>query len=559
MRLGVIFQGGGAKFVTLLAAAEVIEEIAADSPDIEIAATAGTSAGAFAAYALASPSEAPTFRPRARLGGIKLLPKLNFLNNPGFFTRARKAIAISRGRTIAPSGILEEFVREFVPRSEIYLKDTSLPVYICATDLANGKMVTFSSYNTNDRVSEALADSAAIPVFFRSVVSGRQFIDGGICANLPDETVFKAEDRVDAVLALSFDEEDFITPVSLFSFLGAMVSTSIDHSIEKAADRIERAGGAVVRLSRMFGTLDFNRAMETLADENMFKTQKDLVRQRISQELGKLSSKRSATSQPPTKRPRIVRSDDPLYLALRRLRPFRCVRSEVRALGFTLSGLHGMKDELVHIVSYCPTETNAGEAKDGLAYVRIGIANLSVNDVAQMGVVIRDRNGRSIPTTSVVLEAPLGDGNSSQKQYFYLHIFDEIIPTKDTPITVTQTVYIDDLLGDLRRHGVDAFRSKANVRDAPEHFMYVATPKDFGRIRLTELHESEHRLNNPRALSDLEASRTNWSFGRALSSDEVRDVRAEVRARHADFEVAGWHISSAKENTWMGCLIEKTS
>jgi predicted acylesterase/phospholipase RssA len=554
MRLGVIFQGGGAKLVSLLAAAQVLEEIESES-DLEIVAAAGTSAGALSAFALASKTPAADFRIKTQAAGERMMP----LVSKHLKSRYRSLWRLSRGKPILPENTLEDFVRDFCSGSEDFLKDTNRRLHVCASD----------------RVVESLADSAAIPMIFRSQKSKRQYVDGGICSNLPDAGIFD-QDGVEAILALSFDDEEYQHPESLGSFVGSLMSTSIEHSMKVASLEIERCNGIVVKLPRSFGTLEFERAMETLRNDNEFNAQLDLVRQRVSQAISELrerptvAAEKDVVGAPNTveKSRRVISGDDPLYVALRRLNPFRCLRTEVRLLGFDVCpaprSTEANRDELVHIVTYEPSsllsEGNIKGTDQQLSYVRVGVlVDLPLEQAANIGIEIKDKFGIHITASSMIqFQSTLNQDTGKQvSQTYYVHVFDEPVPVERTPVTVTQTINLPGLSEDLRDHGTDCIRTFCRRGDAPEQVFSIAVPNEFGKIKVSDLHENEHRLKAPERLANTKASHSSWSFGRPLTPEEKAEIVASVRARSSDFEVYGWCVPKAKEDTYMGCLIER--
>lgn len=570
MRLGVIFQGGGAKLVSLLAAAQVLEEIEAEN-DLEIVAVAGTSAGALSAFALASDTPAADFRSRARSAGERIMPVVSKALNAKYKSLWR----LSRGLPILPENILEDFVKDFSSGSEQFLKDTSRRLHVCASDVSNGARIVFSTSNSNDRVVESLADSAAIPMVFRSQKSKRQYVDGGICSNLPDAAIFE-NDNVEAILAVSFDDEDYQHPTSIAAFAGSIMSTSIEHSMKVATHEIEKCNGIVVKLPRSFGTLEFERAMETLRNDNEFNAQLDLIRQRVSIAISELrempvdpendDKERSEAASQVNRR--IIAGDDALYVALRRLNPFRCLRTEVRLLGFDLGSSAGPsstnRDELVHIVSYEPSTAPDDAGVQGtdqqLSFVRVGIlVDLPPEQAENIGIEIRDNQGAHIPASSMIQFQRTVDEDTGKEfsQTHYVHVFKDPVPVDRTPVTVTQTINLPSLSKDLKEHGTDCIRTFCRRGDAPEQVFTIAVPKDFGRVKISDLHENEHRLRAPERLPNVKASHNKWSFGQPLNTTELAEIEASVRARNSDFEVYGWYVPEAKEDTYMGCLIER--
>jgi predicted acylesterase/phospholipase RssA len=64
----VVFQGGGARFMALLAAAEALQELQTTN-DLRIASVSGTSAGSLAAAMVATNQPIDRFKSRIKMGG----------------------------------------------------------------------------------------------------------------------------------------------------------------------------------------------------------------------------------------------------------------------------------------------------------------------------------------------------------------------------------------------------------------------------------------------------------------------------------------------------------
>jgi NTE family protein len=86
----------------------------------------------------------------------------------------------SRGSHLSEPDSLQRLVASHLPVTEI--EDLRLPLSIVVTDATTGEVVLLN----RGRADRALMASTAIPGIFPSVpIDGREFIDGGVAANVP--------------------------------------------------------------------------------------------------------------------------------------------------------------------------------------------------------------------------------------------------------------------------------------------------------------------------------------------------------------------------------------
>jgi NTE family protein len=87
-----------------------------------------------------------------------------------------------------------EFLRENIKAKKI--QDLKIPLIINATDLDNGKSVSF----TRGNLAERIAASCCLPILFAPVcINGIHYVDGGIFSNLPVSVIRNVCDKVVAV------------------------------------------------------------------------------------------------------------------------------------------------------------------------------------------------------------------------------------------------------------------------------------------------------------------------------------------------------------------------
>jgi NTE family protein len=161
-KIGLILSGGGARGFAHLGVIKALNENGI-FPDL----VSGTSAGAIVGSLYAdgySPDE--------------ILKIMNPGNRLQYFSPV-----VPKGGLMQISG-LEKILRENL-RAKSF-SDLKIPLFVCATDLNNGKAVYFSE---GELIMPVLA-SASIPVLFRPIVIDKvQYVDGGVLDNMPIKPV----------------------------------------------------------------------------------------------------------------------------------------------------------------------------------------------------------------------------------------------------------------------------------------------------------------------------------------------------------------------------------
>src|SRR3989442_9107102 len=176
LKVQLAFQGGGAKIVALLAAAEAVQELEKKS-EVKVTRLAGTSAGAIVAALLAAEVSIPAVRDRLRSQyGQNLIAKFPKKSS---LTAVIQALQGKRFWNDAP---LAEWLETELGAVRQF-SDLKRKLFVYSANLeAGGAEVQISS----DLVT-ALLESAGLPFCFRTWRSGGQTInvDGGLCQNLP--------------------------------------------------------------------------------------------------------------------------------------------------------------------------------------------------------------------------------------------------------------------------------------------------------------------------------------------------------------------------------------
>jgi len=157
-KTGLVLSGGGARGFAHLGVIQALNENNI-YPDV----ISGTSAGAITG-ALYADGHAP-----------KEIMKLLSSNSRLHYMK----LTVPREGLLQISGVLRILRDNLKAKTFAELK---IPLYVCATDLNNGRAVYFSD---GDLIGPIIA-SASIPVLFKPVViNGISFVDGGVLDNLP--------------------------------------------------------------------------------------------------------------------------------------------------------------------------------------------------------------------------------------------------------------------------------------------------------------------------------------------------------------------------------------
>ncbi|HBY00977.1 MAG TPA: phospholipase [Rikenellaceae bacterium] len=172
-KLGLALSGGGVKGFAHAGALKALEE-AGIRPDV----IAGTSAGAIVA-ALYSAGHSPDeicslFKGRYFNDFVELnIPKNGFFGISGFSKFLKKNICYKT------------------------FEELPIPIYVVATDLDNGRSITFSSGELHKKIIA----SACVPVVFNPIeIDGIHYVDGGIFKNFPVSVI---RDKCETIIGIN--------------------------------------------------------------------------------------------------------------------------------------------------------------------------------------------------------------------------------------------------------------------------------------------------------------------------------------------------------------------
>jgi NTE family protein len=169
MRIGIALSGGGSRGIAHLGILKALEEFG-----IRTGIISGTSAGAIigALYAYGyKPDEILEIVLKTRL--LKIL-------RPAFTKRGLLTLEKTYN-----------FFNSLLPTDSF--DSLKIPLYICATNVKNGRPTFFSSGS----LIRSVMASSAIPVIFSPVeIEGNHYIDGGITNNMPVDPLIEHCDKI---------------------------------------------------------------------------------------------------------------------------------------------------------------------------------------------------------------------------------------------------------------------------------------------------------------------------------------------------------------------------
>jgi predicted acylesterase/phospholipase RssA len=267
-RCQLAIQGGGAKFVALVAALEAIEELEKEGV-IKVTRIAGTSAGAIAGTLFAA---------RVPMAVVKAsLEKINIRQLLPPVGKSRMLWRFVRGQPFWGTDNIRKELQNLLKHGKVsgvavgdLAKPPGIPIYITATDLRNSGLRTCDD---NEAIVNALLDSCALPLVFRAARNPvSNIVDGGICENLPSDLLTKHVSIDGPVLGLSFVPKASDTPKTTFEFCKALLATAINNSMMRAKRSL---GDAVYDINTNIDTFDFDM---TFSDSNRLRAEYENVR-----------------------------------------------------------------------------------------------------------------------------------------------------------------------------------------------------------------------------------------------------------------------------------------
>ena len=258
-KVQVAFQGGGAKIFALLAAAEVLSEMA-KAGDIEIVRVAGTSAGAIIATGFGWRLDFSELR--TKIVGAELESCFPPCSKLKIFWK------FFRNKPLYPENSLKTLLSDLLGiKPELTFADMEAKggpkVVLTKSNVVARKQ---ECTNKEDYVIASIMDSCAIPFVFRTTYSGPvPWFDGGITGNLPTKWLDGDVPIIAVMLDQAYDEESVKRK---FGLLKAMLDSAVDVLVHH--DSLRKGVSSVRMKTNQVSLLDFGDAHEILAakDQN---------------------------------------------------------------------------------------------------------------------------------------------------------------------------------------------------------------------------------------------------------------------------------------------------
>jgi predicted acylesterase/phospholipase RssA len=256
-RISIAFQGGGAKVIALLAAAEAISELIREDA-IEVVAVSGSSAGSIAALLLSAGVDFSKVRYALEKNEEHI--SQNFPTMKSIAMTMKAADYLVRGKPIYSPRLFNSMINKVLGESGVdVLKDISdvqkIPLFITVSDIYLGKTIIHDRGNIRD----ALRKSCAIPFVFSSHKADDQgqFVDGGVFDNLPTDVLIKNSPLDVPVFALGFPPDVAEPAANSFRYILSLMFSVISYKVSSSRESIGE--DFVYELKTSLGTLDFNK------------------------------------------------------------------------------------------------------------------------------------------------------------------------------------------------------------------------------------------------------------------------------------------------------------
>ncbi len=265
--INVAFQGGGAKLISLIAAAHAIADLERNG-ELKVKAVSGSSAGSIAAFLLAAGADFDKLRDAIRKSDKHIQKHFPKLTNSGLYRRTMMFSLF--GRPIYSEKRFNEIVSDILMKIDI---DTSKSIkdyvnekrlYIISSDIYEAKSVAASS---DEVILNVLRASCAIPIVFASFnqVGGGQSADGGIFDNMPTDILMSDRGENTPVFAIGFKPEQLTPATSPLSYIYTIASSSIYYRVAQSRRMI--GDDMVLDLETSLTTLDFCKIVSVGVDQ----------------------------------------------------------------------------------------------------------------------------------------------------------------------------------------------------------------------------------------------------------------------------------------------------
>lgn len=527
----VMFQGGGARVVELLAAAEALERIEKET-GVKVVMAGGVSAGAIAAAALAVHEDTKIVRSRLAVAGRDFLKKqeanLRKLTARPKVTSMRTLLLIRdiiQGNPILSRRRLRIALKDaFAPHvriSKFLMSNTRIPLVVFVSNLDHGNSEAISK--AEEPLITAIERSVSLPFVFSTFDTGEE-TDGGVCGNLPISFFAQDQESDAKILAIHFAEEknNLNDPLG---YARALLSSAMNSSVREAIDQVEKLGGISYEMkNRGIGTFEFEKAVELADDELRYAKLVEELKKDLEKKIDRLFTQVTITK-----------------LSLRRLQEYparRIHKSLVEEFPYhkTLSAqaqIHNQarpgplivkqSDRLISACQFVPSPENSHKMiraiRHGLPYGEYPISLLDIK--------VRDRHRKEllfIPEI-VSFRDKAGDINNQ-----VLLVLEKGVSVADCPVKVSTSFDYPALtnLNDKKPEWSMSRRTEEMPFSlAPtRRFWIVVTPSAI-KLKVNDVSKVSPELFEPDLVDRLKSVNNNWSHGTQLDKTKARPLFVE--------------------------------
>jgi predicted acylesterase/phospholipase RssA len=271
MEFKVAFQGGGAKFVTLLAAVDALS-LAQKTNKICFSHIIGSSAGGLAATLLGLESNISTLRATLQKEEVRNRLRKITIEKAGLSSLWK----IFRGEPIIDEKHLHDLFSEIlisVTGGNLdHTPDIKTRTSLVITNIrtSTSEIVDINGMKIRD-IADNLVNTCAIPFVLRGFGAARNahLVDGGLFENFPTSALTQDDYPNRRVIGITFKKsapEVNLPSWGLLSYASHIISAAIDSNIEPSLKSLHQQN--IIHLPNSWGTFDFKGALNSIGDKN---------------------------------------------------------------------------------------------------------------------------------------------------------------------------------------------------------------------------------------------------------------------------------------------------
>lgn len=525
VRIQLALQGGGTKICALVAALQKVDEYVT-AKKIEITQIAGTSAGAIAGALYASGLSMEVLR--TYLEQLPLAQVQTALPVPGLGSLVR----VARSRPIWNEKVVRAALAKLLKQVNVRtfgdVRKKGRALFVVASDIRTSAIKVYK--DDDEDVLSAVMDSCGLPFLFRTAIrgDGPLYVDGGICENLPSDTLEPYSATAGPVIGIGFPSTSAGTPQTPVQFLGSLLDASINASMARARQRL---GDRFFELPTTLTTFDVKLAKEVGFGPEyqniMNETQRQLDRFLAAGNPGRVL-KKSAWDKLDSETMATMRR---IYEAQHASVKLDCLSAKfvVRANSLVSDPSHhdfNRADEVTHEVEFQP---------DGgpLHCYKVKLAMAPSSEFHQdTDWRVFDKLGDDVAAERVPIVDPVQDRQARAFLLFYTPPLEPEANTTKGPYTIIVKERLFDGMADLKRTGEDVlgitFARAVKPIDRVDLVLFV--PKDYPKLTV--------------------ASHQNSAPGRQMNGAELADYDVPY-----GFRAIGWTGRNVPHNGRLACTI----